>query len=389
LELPTRVERDEVTSTPRYGKFVIEPFERGLGTTVGNSLRRILLSSLEGAAVTHVRIKGAEHEFCTLEGVLEDVTVIILNVKSLIVRLEGDQPRTMRVSVRGRPREMTPIRADQIEADAAIEIINRDQLLATLTDDVEFEMEMTVAHGRSYQVADEHKVEGEDQIIGVIPVDSVYSPVTRVRYRVEETRVGQRTNYDRLVLEIWTNGTITPDMALVEAAKILRKHLNPFVQYSELGTGLALERGGAEGAVSGGSGGDTAKLALPVSELELSVRSSNCLAAAGIATIGQLVEMTEASLLQLRSFGKTSLREVKSKLAMHGFSLKGETGAPMEDFDEEKAGQEDSADFPAPAPREGGYTGAALDSGSMGSAPFGHPPTASPPPPDTATSNLG
>lgn len=354
LELPTRVVRDDATSTPTYGRFLIEPFERGFGTTVGNSLRRILLSSLEGAAVTHVRLKGADHEFMSLPGVLEDVTNIILNVKSLIVRLSGETPKAMRVCVKGQAKTMTPVRADQIVCDPAIEIINKDQLLCTLTDATEFDMEMTVAHGRSYATADDNK-QGEDQVIGIIPVDSVFSPVNRVRYRVEDTRVGQRTNYDRLVLEIWTNGTITPEMGLVEAAKILRKHLNPFVQYFELGSGLAIETADGQSEAAS-SAPDEGILAMPISRLELSVRSSNCLASAQIATIGELVQMDEGSLLKLRSFGKTSLNEVKRKLAEHGLSLK--DAQPIDEGGE----MDDEADEGVPS--SSGMLGG-LDSGSM------------------------
>lgn len=377
LELPTRVLRDDAASTPTYGRFTIEPFERGFGTTVGNSLRRILLSSLEGAAVTDVRIKGADHEFMSLPGVMEDVTVIILNVKSLIVRLASDTPKKMRIVARGKAKGMTPVTASQIECDPAIEIINEDQLLCTLTDDVEFDMEMTVGVGRSYVTATEHRAEGEDQIIGVIPVDSVYSPVTRVRYRVEDTRVGQRTNYDRLVLEVWTNGTIAPDMAVVEAAKILRKHLNPFVQYFELGASLALE-----GAVedSSGSGGhtDSARMEMSVDELDLSVRSRNCLASADIRTVGQLTQMDESSLLKLRSFGKTSLREVKRKLADIGLSLRMDPGvAPLDlSGDDDEEDMTISPPTSAVLPRPTSYTGAALDSGSMGPLPPFNPPSA-------------
>lgn len=392
LELPTRVVREESVSTSTYGRFIVEPFERGFGTTVGNSLRRILLSSLEGAAVTHVRIKGADHEFSTLPGVLEDVTVLILNIKALIVRLHSDEPKTMRVRIRGRGGETVQVRAAQIECDAAIEVINRDQHLATLTGDVEFDIEMTVGRGRSYLTADDHKIEGEDQIIGVIPVDSVYSPVTRVRYRVEDTRVGQRTNYDRLVMEIWTNGTISPEMALVEAAKILRKHINPFVQYFEMGEGLALEAG-MEGRAAGSRGApDEAKLAMSVSELELSVRSSNCLASAGIATIRQLVDMTENDLLKLRSFGRTSLKEVKRKLMDHGLALKAEPGAKIDLGDEE---EEVDTEQPAPSfgssPAVGGYSGAALDSGTMISVHAGSysQAGATTPPADSAAGNAG
>jgi DNA-directed RNA polymerase subunit alpha len=323
---------------------------------------------LEGAAVSHVRIKGADHEFSTLQGVVEDVTVIILNVKSLIVKLDSDTPKTMRVSVRGKPKTTTLVTAARIEADPAIEIINKDQLLCTLTDDVEIEIEMTVGLGRSYVTAAEHRNEGEDQIIGVIPVDSVYSPVTRVRYRVEDTRVGQRTNYDRLVLEVWTNGTLTPEMAVVEAAKILRKHLNPFVQYFEMGSSLALEGSLEEGAVGGGKP-DEAKLSMTIGELDLSVRARNCLASANIATVGQLIQMDEGSLLKLRSFGKTSLREVKRKLAEHGLSLRVDLGAAPLDLSGEDDEEEEPVAPPPPsytASRPATYSGAALDSGSMG-----------------------
>jgi len=316
LELPSRVVLDREVSTNEYGRFIIEPFERGFGTTVANSLRRILLSSLEGAAVTSVRIAGADHEFVSLPGILEDVCDIILNVKSLIVRLDSDEPKTMRV-VRETEGE---VRAGDIEADPAIEIINKDLVLATLTDNVRFEMEMTVERGRGYRTAEENA--GDERVIGVIPVDSVFSPVTRVRYRTEETRVGQRVNYDRLIMEIWTKGTITPEMALVEAAKILRKHLNPFIQYFDTGHEVTAEVGAeAEPAETGIDPELQAKLAMPLTDLDLSVRARNCLLSAKINTVGQLVQMTEADLLKVRSFGKTSLREVKRKLAELGLEL--------------------------------------------------------------------
>jgi len=335
LELPTRVVRDEETSTPTYGRFVVEPFERGFGTTVGNSLRRILLSSLEGAAVTHVEIKGVDHEFTSLPSVVEDVTEIILNIKSLIVRSTADEPKTMRLSARGKKDESVEVRAEKIEADPALEIVNLDQHLATLTDEVDFEIEMTVGRGRGYATVDDHKAEQlEEQISGVIPVDSVYSPVTRVRYRVEDTRVGQRTNYDRLVMEVWTNGTVTPDMALVEAAKILRKHLNAFIQFFEIGSGLALE--GKELASDEPDiekdSSDEEKLSTPLSSLDLSVRAGNCLASAEIATVGDLIQYDESQLLKLRSFGRTSLREVKRKLADIGLSLRADPEGSSDDL---------------------------------------------------------
>jgi len=310
-------------STPTYGQFVVEPFERGFGTTVGNSLRRILLSSLEGAAVTRVKIAGAQHEFEAIPGVLEDATDIVLNVKSLVVKNHTDEPKVLRLhsEVKGE------ITADMIEADPAIEVINRELVIATLTDNVVFDMEMVVEKGRGYVPSEEMIDPDEDQEVGLIFVDASFSPVTRVRYRTEDTRVGQRTNFDRLVLEVWTNGTITPEMAMVEAAKILRKHLNPFVQYFELGEQI-VESGGEEVHDEI----DTElqrKLQMSVHELELSVRANNCLEAAKIETVGELVQMVEAELLKIRSFGKTSLREVKRKLQDLGLSLG--MNVPMQD----------------------------------------------------------
>lgn len=314
LELPSRVVTDPKFKSDTFGRFTIEPFERGFGTTVGNGLRRVLLSSLEGAAVTSIKIKGAQHEFSSLPGVMEDVTDIVLNVKNLIVKLEGDEPKTMRLAAMG-PGEVT---ADLIEADTAVTILNKDLVLATLTDKREFEMEFRVAKGRGYVPAAEQYTAKEDQEIGLIPVDAIYSPVQRVRYKVEDTRVGQRTNYDKLTLEIWTNGTVTPEMALVEAAKIFRKHLNPFVQYFEIGQ----ERVSEEAAAAAGVDEELIrKLNMPISELELSVRASNCLESARIETVAQLVSQTDADLLKLRSFGRTSLREVKRKLQDLGLEL--------------------------------------------------------------------
>ncbi|VAX41309.1 DNA-directed RNA polymerase alpha subunit [hydrothermal vent metagenome] len=314
LELPSRVVKDTKFLGETYGRFTIEPFERGFGTTVGNGLRRVLLSSLEGAAVTSIKIKGAEHEFTSVPGVLEDVTDIVLNVKSLVVRLETDEPKTMRLAVRG-PGEIT---ADMIEADAAITILNKNLLIATLTDEIDFEMEFTVAKGRGYVPASEQYEDEEEQEVGVIHVDSIYSPVQRVRYNVENTRVGQRTNYDKLTLEIWTDATVTPEMALVEAGKIFRKHLNPFVQYAELGEERVSEEAAAAASVDEEL---IRKLNMPIGDLELSVRASNCLESARIDLVAQLVQRTEPELLKLRSFGRTSLREVKRKLADIGLDL--------------------------------------------------------------------
>jgi DNA-directed RNA polymerase subunit alpha len=322
LELPTRVERDASVSSEKYGRFFIEPFERGFGTTIGNSLRRILLSSLEGSAVTSVKIAGVSHEFSSLKGVMEDVTDIILNIKNLIIRLNGPGPKTMSVSAE----KAGVITAANIVADADIEVVNKDLVLATLTEDVKFQMEMVVENGRGYIPASERINEADrfEQEIGRIMLDAVYSPVVRVRYTTENTRVGQRTNYDKLILEIWTNGTVTPEMALVEAAKILRKHINPFVQYFEIGQ-ATVETGQIAAEVQpevvAVDEKLAQKLAMPVQELELSVRASNCLESAKIETVGQLVKMSDAELLEIRSFGKTSLREIQRKLTDIGLSL--------------------------------------------------------------------
>ena len=315
LELPAKVVSDAKFESPTFGRFHIEPFERGFGTTIGNSLRRILLSSLEGASVTAVKVKGIEHEFTSIEGVLEDVTDIILNIKNLIVQMDGDEPQVLRLAARG-PGEVT---ADLIEGDASVSILNPDLVVATLTAEIDFEMEIHVAKGRGYVPASEQYAANKDeQEIGLIPVDAIYSPVQRVRFKIEETRVGQRTNYDRLILEIWTNGTVPPDLALVESAKIMRKHLNPFVQYHEIGE----ERVSEEASAAAGVDEELIrKLDMPTSDLDLSVRASNCLESAKVDTVAQLVSQTESDLLKLRAFGRTSLREVKRKLTDIGLEL--------------------------------------------------------------------
>ena len=283
LELPTRVEKDTVISTENYGRFYIEPFERGFGTTVGNSLRRVLLSSLEGSAVTSIKINGVDHEFTSMAGVMEDATDIVLNVKSLVIRLQGEGPKTMTVSKKA----AGAVTAADIVADPAIEVYSQDTVLVTLTEDIEFEMEMVVENGRGYVPVSERIADADrfDQEIGRIHLDAVYSPVTRVRYTTENTRVGQRTNYDRLILEIWTNGTVSSEMALVEAAKILRKHINPFVQYFELGEETVTGDVPQEEPEAEVDEELEAKLNTPIQELELSVRASNCLESAKIETV--------------------------------------------------------------------------------------------------------
>lgn len=313
FELPSLVTCEKESLTGTYGKFVAEPFERGFGATVGNSLRRVLLSSLEGSSITQIKIHGAQHEFTTLPGVVEDMTDIVLNVKSLIVKNHSDSTKIIRIEKNTKGL----ITGADVKTDESVEVINKNHVIATLTSDVPFVVEMVVENGRGYVAATEHSPNVQE--IGIIPVDAVYSPVIRVRYEIEETRVGQKTNYDKLTLEIWTNGTVGPEMALVEAAKIMRKHLNPFVQYNELGATVH-----AEARRSFGGGSDAAieaKLGMSMAELNLSVRATNCLESENINTVRDLVQRTEDQLLEVRNFGETTLNEVREKLVELGLRL--------------------------------------------------------------------
>lgn len=308
LELPTKVECLDLT--PTYGKFIAEPFERGFGVTIGNSLRRVLLSSLEGSAVTKMKLKGATLEFTSLHGVMEDVTDIVLNVKSLIVRSHEDRPCVIRIE----KSKKGPVTGADIITDHNVDIINPDLVIATLTDDVQFSLEMVVEKGRGYVPATEHSgYRDRPEDVGHIPIDASFSPVIKVQYGVEETRVGQKTNYDRLVMQIWTDGSKDPEYALTEASKILRKHLNPFVQYNSAG-GLIVDPSG----VSPDSHFDPVLeeiLGKSIADLKLSVRSSNCLETKGIRTVRELVMSNSDELLQIKNFGETSLKEVVEKLS--------------------------------------------------------------------------
>ena len=312
LELPGAVTTDSSTLSPTYGKFTAEPFERGFGTTVGNSLRRVLLSSLEGSAITQIKVGGALHEFTTIKGVLEDVTDIVLAVKSLVVKNSSDSTRVIRVekSTQG------PVTGADVQTDEAVEVVNKDLVIATLTDDIPFELEMVVENGRGYIPASEHTPDAQE--IGIIPVDAVFSPVTRVRYEVEETRVGQKTNYDKLSMEIWTDGTVTPEMAMVEAAKILRKHLNPFVAYTQPDAAVSLP---AASDVLALEAPLESRLGMLVSDLRLSLRANNCLHESGIASIRDLVSRTREELLDVRNFGETTMQEIDEKLSELGLRL--------------------------------------------------------------------
>jgi DNA-directed RNA polymerase subunit alpha len=316
FQVPMRVEADKETLSETYGKFTAEPFERGFGTTIGNSLRRVLLSSLPGAAVTTVRIEGVLHEFSTIPGVTEDVTGIVLNVKSLRLKLHTDKPKTIRLRKKG-PGEA---KASDIIPDADVTILNRDLHLATLDKEATLDMEMAVKPGRGYVPAERNKEEGLP--IGVIAVDSIYSPIKRVNFQVENARVGRVTDYDKLTLEIWTDGSIEPQDALSSAAGVLREHLDIFIRPEDLGEVKPEARREEERREI------NRNLFRSVNELELSVRAANCLKNANIKTIADLVQKTEMEMLKTKNFGKKSLNEIKEILAEMGLSLGMKIEAP-------------------------------------------------------------
>jgi DNA-directed RNA polymerase subunit alpha len=318
FELPSKVVPDKDSLTNEYGRFVVEPFEQGFGNTIGNGLRRVLLSSIEGTAVNAVRITGVAHEFDSLEGVLEDVTEIILNVKRLRFQSDGDEPITCKVTKKGKGK----ITGADVVCPGDCKVINRDQTLATLTGDREFTMELDLHRGRGYVPAEDNA--NERHPLGTIPVDSIYSPVHRVRYSIEATRVGKFTNFDRLILEIWTDGTVSPALALVEAAKIYRKHLNPFVLYETSRDERPQAEDPAESTFherNPESNKLSSVLARPIADLELSVRAKNCLDGANVQTLKDLVTLSENDVMNLKNLGKTSLTEIKAKLAECGLSL--------------------------------------------------------------------
>ncbi|HEV3211045.1 MAG TPA: DNA-directed RNA polymerase subunit alpha [Chthoniobacterales bacterium] len=316
--MPKSLARDEATATETYAKFIAEPFEAGYGHTIGNSLRRVLLSSLEGAAITTVRITGAQHEFASLPGVVEDVTDIVLNLKKIKFRAVDHEPRTVTINVS----KEGQVTAGDIQTLQGIEVLNTNQVICTLDKKQKFEAEFDVRVGRGFFSGDENK--RLDMPIGVIPIDSIFSPVIRVKYSVENTRVGQRTDYDKLILEIWTDGRITPDDALLQASGILRHHLDVFVNYDD----SQVEFDETPEEVSQENTRLKKLLNMSVNEIELSVRAANCLNNANITTVGQLAMKTEAEMLKYRNFGKKSLNEIKEKLQQLGLSLgmKFETG---------------------------------------------------------------
>ena len=304
---PKKLDADGESLTESYGKFACEPLERGYGITLGNSLRRVLLSSLQGSAVTSVKIDGALHEFTTIEGVVEDVTDIILNVKALRLRMDDATPRTLIIDKQGEGE----VKASDIQAPAGISVLDPNQHIATLSKGGHLKMEMTVEMGRGYMTADQNKHEGMP--IGVIPIDSLFSPIQKVNYRVTNARVGQRTDYDRLVLEVWTDGSVKPDDAVAFAAKILKEQLSIFINREEIEEATTAEPSEEDKL--------NEYLWRSVDELELSVRSANCLQNANIHYIGDLVQKTEAEMLKTKNFGRKSLKEIKEILAQMGLSL--------------------------------------------------------------------
>ena len=310
FELPKSITFDEKTYTPTYGKVLAEPFEKGYGITIGNSLRRVLLSSIEGTAVTNIKIEGALHEFSTIPGVYEDMTQLIMNIKGLVLRSHFKTPKPMFLSV-SKKGEVT---AKDIKTDETVEIINPEHHIATLTEDTKLEIELKVERGRGYVPSDKNK--SEDDPIGVIAIDALFSPVKRVNIEVENTRVGHITDYDKLILEIFTNGSMEPQDTILYASNILQRHLDVFT-----GIGKLPEDVEEEEEENKEKKDFDKKLSKPISELELSVRSSNCLAEANIRTIGDLVSRKETEMLKYKNFGKKSLNEINAVLTSMGFHL--------------------------------------------------------------------
>jgi DNA-directed RNA polymerase subunit alpha len=311
FEMPKRLQKDDTTATETYAKFVADPFETGYGHTIGNSLRRVLLSSLEGAAITSMKVDGAMHEFATIDGVVEDVTDVVLNLKKIKFKAHTRDPQTLLLSVN----KEGPVTAADIQLNQNVELVNPDQHICTLDKKKKFEMELELKIGRGFCPSDENKKPG--QPIGVIAIDSLFSPVSRVRYAVEAARVGNRTDYDRLILEIWTDGRISPDDALTQASAILAHHLDVFVGYDK----NAVEFEEAESKQDDEKAKLKKLLNMSVNEIELSVRAANCLNNANITTVGQLAMKTEQEMLKYRNFGKKSLNEIKDKLQALGLSL--------------------------------------------------------------------
>ena len=312
IEKP-RIETEELTDDGKYGRFVVEPLERGFGNTLGNSLRRVLLSSLEGCAVTSIKIDGVLHEFSTLPGIKEDITEIALNIKSIVPKLVDTAPKVVEIAAEG-PCEVT---AGDIKHDAEVEILNPELHIATLDEDAKLNIEITLDRGRGYVPGERNKQLSGNNVIGVLPIDSIYTPVLKVNYTVDNTRVGQITDYDKLTLDVWTNGVINAQEAVSLAAKVLTEHLNLFVNLSDSVTN-------SEIMVEKDEKGKEKVLEMTIEELDLSVRSFNCLKRAGINTVEDLTNKTTEDMMKVRNLGRKSLEEVEFKLESLGFGLKRE-----------------------------------------------------------------
>ena len=312
IEKP-RIETEELTEDGKHGRFVVEPLERGFGNTLGNSLRRVLLSSLEGCAVTSIKIDGVLHEFSTIPGVKEDVTEIVLNMKSVVAKLYETSPKVVEISAQG-PCVVT---AGDIKCDSEVEILNPEQHIATLGEDAKLNMEITIDKGRGYIPAERNKLISGNNVIGVLPIDSIYTPVLKVNYTVDNTRVGQITDYDKLTLDVWTNGVINAQEAVSLAAKVLTEHLNLFVNLSD-------KASSAEVMVEKDDKGKEKILEMTIEDLDLSVRSFNCLKRAGINTVEDLINKSEEDMMKVRNLSRKSLEEVIQKLNSLGFSLQKE-----------------------------------------------------------------
>lgn len=308
---PRRIERD-TRSNPNYGKFVVRPLERGFGITLGNSLRRVLLSSLQGAAVTNVKIEGVLHEFSAIPGIIEDLTDIVLNIKGILIKTDRTEPIRAIIDVEGAPGQIRVVRAGDMRFDAAATVLNPDHPICTITGANRFHAEFHVAMGKGYVPGDRHK--STELPLGTIPVDAIHMPIRRVKYTVTQARVGQRTDYDKLTLEVWTNGAVTPEDSVAFAAKILKEQLQVFINFTE-------EDEPANGDEPKSSESYNEALFKRVDELDLSVRSANCLQNAGIEFIWQLVEKSEAEMLKTKNFGRKSLNEIKELLSELGLSL--------------------------------------------------------------------
>ncbi len=302
-----------VPQTENYGKFVVEPLERGYGSTLGNALRRVLLSSLTGAAVTSIKIEGISHEFSTIPGVVEDVLQLILNIKEIVIRSHTDETKIVTLKAKGKGQ----VKASDIIHDAEIEIVNGDQVIANMESNGKLNIEMTVEKGKGYVVGERNKK--PNQSIGTVAIDSIFTPVLKVNITTEEVRVGQEINYDRLILDVWTNGSMTPEAAVKESAKILARHVDMFVNLGQRAEDLGI-------TVSGKEEAKESVLEMNIEDLELSARSSNCLKKAGIKTVGELIGYSEGDLMKIKNFGAKSAREVAEKLKEYKISLK--EGAP-------------------------------------------------------------